>query len=114
MRNQILSGNVLTVTAAGDVSSGDLVEYGSGIFVVAETSAVAGSEFEGVTGGVFSFPKSTTEGALKGAVAYFDNSIAGVTADDNSGANKVVGVFHATAGAAAETAEVLLVSAVQP
>ena len=56
MKTFIQDGNIITVTAATNIASGDGVLVGS-IFGVAAADAVAGDEVEIATNGVYELPK---------------------------------------------------------
>jgi len=74
MKTFIQEGNIVSVTAAANIASGDGVLVGS-IFGVAAADAVAGEEVEIATTGVYELPKlSTAVIAQGGRVAWDDTA----------------------------------------
>lgn len=71
MNNYINSGDILTVTAPADVTSGQLIKVG-GIIGVCATDADSGDAVEIQTRGVFRLPKATGFVPAAGGVAFFD------------------------------------------
>lgn len=86
MNNFIHPGKTMPYTApAGGVVSGGGYLIGA-MFVVAAATIAAGSEFQGVTQGVFSLSKATGEGALvEGQPAFWDVANARITIDPSLG-----------------------------
>ena len=108
MRNYIQPGNVLTaVTPNGGVSSGDPVLIGN-LFGIASTTQAAGEDVELAVTGVFDLPKAAPLAVTAGAVAYYDATAGNVTTDDDTGANKRIGVFVAAAADVATIGRVRL------
>lgn len=107
MKNFVQPGHNITASAPlGGVTSGDPVLIGS-LFGVASTTQAAGEEVELSTVGVFDLRKAAVA-VTPGAVAYFDASEGKVTTDDDTGANKRVGIFIAAAADSATTGRVRL------
>lgn len=71
MNNYIQSGDILTVTAPADVTSGQLIKVG-GIIGVCASDAASGAQVEVQTVGVFGLPKATGFVPAAGDVAFFD------------------------------------------
>lgn len=104
MKNFVQSGQVITLTAPADVTSGQLVKVGS-LMGVAQADAVSGTDVECVVYGVFDLPKAT--GAVsQGAKVYWDatNSVVTTTATGNT----LLGAATQAAQSADATARVLL------
>lgn len=105
MKNFIQNGEVITVTAPADVSSGDMVVVGS-IHGVAQADALSGDPVELVRRGVFTLPKVSAQAWTQGAKIYWHptNENATTTA---SGA-VLVGVATEAAANPSDTGTVLL------
>lgn len=89
MKNFIQDGKSLTLTApAGGVTSGDTLVVGV-VPVVAQTDAVAGAQFTGLTCGVFNVPTASTP--TEGAVAYLTTATGAITTTASGGVK--VGAF---------------------
>ena len=73
MKTFIQPGNIITVTAAANIASGDGVLVGS-IFGVAATDAVAGDEVEIGTVGVYELPKLSTAAIAQGDRVAWDDT----------------------------------------
>jgi predicted RecA/RadA family phage recombinase len=73
MKTFIQNGNIITVTAAANIASGDGVLIGS-IFGVAATEAVAGDEVEIGTVGIYELPKLSTAVIAQGDRVAWNNS----------------------------------------
>jgi len=73
MKTFIQDGNIITVTAAANVTSGDGVLVGS-IFGVVAADAVAGEEVEIGTVGVYELPKLSTAVIAQGDRAAWNSS----------------------------------------
>ena len=71
MKTFIQEGNIITVTAAANIASGDGVLVG-GIFGVAAADAVAGEEVEIATVGVYELPKLSTAVIAQGDRVAWD------------------------------------------
>lgn len=69
MKNYIQSGDVITVAAPADVSSGDFVAIGA-LFGVAQASAMAGEDVALATRGVFQLPVINAAAIQIGAKVY--------------------------------------------
>ncbi len=73
MKTFIQEGNIITVTAAANIASGDGVLVG-GIFGVAAADAVAGEEVEIATVGVYELPKLSTAVIAQGDRVAWNSS----------------------------------------
>ncbi len=71
MKTFIQEGNIITVTAAANIASGDGVLAGS-IFGVAAADAVTGEEAEIATVGVYELPKLSTAVIAQGDRVAWD------------------------------------------
>jgi predicted RecA/RadA family phage recombinase len=83
MLNMVKEGNVITMAAPADVTSGDGVVVG-GLFGVATTTAASGADVELLVEGVVSLPKAA--GSIgAGVLLYWDatNKRATTTASGN-------------------------------
>ena len=74
MKTFIQEGNIITVTAAANITSGDGVLIGS-IFGVAAADAVAGDEVEIGTVGVYELPKLSTAVIAQGDRVAWDDTV---------------------------------------
>lgn len=87
MKNYTQKGDVITVLAPADVSSGDGVVIGS-IFGVAVTDANSGAEVEIALTGVYTLPKTDEQAWTAGVLIYWDatagkaTTVSGTTGDD--------------------------------
>lgn len=107
MRNFVQPGNTITaITPIGGVTSGAPVLIGS-LFGVASTTQAAGEDVELATVGVYDLPKAAVVVAA-GDVAFYDATAGAVTTDDDTGANKRIGVFIAAAADSATIGRVRL------
>ena len=91
MKNFVQSGDVVTFTApTGGAASGIPLVVGS-LVVIPAFSAAEGYECEGVTTGVFSLPKKSTDTPAQFDKAYWDttNGEVTTTATDNT----LIGAF---------------------
>ncbi|VDC31416.1 DUF2190 family protein [Pseudogemmobacter humi] len=95
MRNYIMPGEHLTITAAAPITSGQLVVVGD-IVGVAQGDAEIGDDVVIVRRGIFELPKTSAQAWTVGAKVYWDagNSLVTTTASGN----KLIG---AAAGVAA-------------
>lgn len=89
MKNFIQPGDVMTVTAPYNVSSGDGVLVGS-LFGIAAFSALSGADVEINTEGVYDLAKTSAQAWTAGALIYWDNN--GRVATTVSTGNKLIGV----------------------
>lgn len=69
MKNFKQHGDMITITAAAAISSGDLIRAGS-LLGVAATSAATGEEVELKTTGVFDLPKTSAQAWTVGQPIY--------------------------------------------
>lgn len=101
MKNFIQPGNVITLTAPANVSSGDFVLVGA-LFGVAARDALSGDPVECRTEGVFELPKAAALAINEGDALYWD------TADGNFNKTAADNTFagHAVADAGANDATV--------
>lgn len=67
--NKIQDGDILTMTAAADITSGDFVVQGK-IAGIALTSCLSGEEYQLDTRGVYEVPKLSGTTFAVGAVVY--------------------------------------------
>ena len=91
MKNFIATGDIVTVTAPANVSSGDGVLV-SKLFGVACTDALSGQPVEIKTTGVFTLPKISALAISVGDLVYWDNTakVVNKTATDNTLVGKAV------------------------
>lgn len=75
--NAVQDGHVLSMTHTSDVLSGELVIIGN-MFGIAATDAIAGDEFELITGMVWILPKASGAVAL-GVLVYWDDTAKNIT-----------------------------------
>lgn len=94
MQNFVQRGDVITIAAPANVSSGDFVVVGK-LCGVAATDAVSGDDVEITTCGVFELPVT---GLTQGAVVYWDTTPGALTGTSTD--NFRVGVAVAASGAA--------------
>lgn len=100
MKNFVQPGELLTLTAPDDLTSGQLCQIGS-LIVVATADVANGDPFEALVGpAVVTAPKPNDEAWTEGEKLYWDDGAGQVTIDDNTAANPLIGV---AAAAAAET-----------
>lgn len=69
MKNYVQPGDTVTITAAADVTSGQLVNAGL-LVGVAGTDALSGEEVAIKTNGVFELPKTSAQAWTVGAAIY--------------------------------------------
>ena len=106
MKNYIMTGDIVTVTAPYNVSSGGGVLVGD-IFGVATHDAASGAAVEIKTTGVFELAKTSAQAwSSVGLPIYWDNSSKVVTS--TAGTNKLIGVNLATAANPSATGVVRL------
>jgi len=110
MKNYIYSGEVVTVPASADVTSG-LGHLVGSLFGVAQGDALSGASVSLVTRGVFSHAKTSAQAWTVGAKIYWDNTAKVFTT--TATANTLVGVAHAAAANPSTTGEVFLDGAVR-
>lgn len=109
MKNYIGRGDKLTLTAPGNISSGDTVQVGQ-ILVIAEHDALSGEPFVGVRVGIVSGLTKVTGGSTAWAVGdpiYWDAANSRYTKTSASGL-VMVGFAHAAAADGDATGSVLL------
>lgn len=97
MQNFVKPGTIVTFTApAGGVVSGTAYLVGA-LLVIAQASAAAGAEFEGLVEGVVTLPKVGAQAWAEGVKVYWDNGNARCTTDATAG--QLVGVAAVIVGA---------------
>ena len=105
----IHDGKSIDYTPSSDVTAGDVVVQGD-LVGVAKLDIAADALGALAVAGVFDFPKATGGGSAIGAGAnvYWDVADGEAKADDESGANKLIGKTVAAAGDDDETVRVRL------
>lgn len=96
MKNFIQPGDMMEITAAAALSSGDGVLQGS-VFGVAAIDVAIGEKVNIALEGVYELPKKSADVFAQGAKAYWDNTLKEVTV--TAMGNSLIGVAHAAAGA---------------
>lgn len=94
MNNFVQEGKVLTLPAPYGVVSGAGFQVGA-LFAIATFDAAAGAPVEGVTEGVFTLPKTSTQAWAIGARVYWDDT--NKRGDTDSAKGGLIGVATATA-----------------
>jgi|SRR5687768_6473755 len=94
MQNFVQIGDVVTVAAPADVSSGDGVLVGT-LFGVAAFDALSGADVEIKTRGVFELAKNSAEAWTVGIAIYWDATAKVVTSTSTS--NTLIGKALAVA-----------------
>jgi predicted RecA/RadA family phage recombinase len=105
MKNFVMAGTTVTLTAPAAVTSGQGLLVGS-IFGLASASAAIGEEVEAVTEGVFDIVKTAAQVFAQGAKVYWDNAAKSVTSV--TAGNSLIGVALVAALGADATARVRL------
>lgn len=105
MKNYIQAGNSITITAAADISSGDIVKVGSLLGVA------CGDIANGATGeislvGVYELTKKTTDDVSAGDKLYYDADNARLTLD--AFGNTFMGIAIVAADGSATKVKILL------
>lgn len=104
MKNYIQPGDVIPLTMAGTVKSGDGILVGT-IFGIAATNGIAADVVNCATTGVFELPKAT--GALtQGQALFWDNTAKKVTG--TAASNKLIGAAINAVASGAATVRVRL------
>ena len=106
-KNFIQNGNIITMTAAGDVASGDVVFAGA-LGGVALGAAATGEKLDVALEGVFRVAKVATDALAVGAAIYWDTGASLATNDDDSGSNPLLGHAFEAAGNPSATVAVRL------
>jgi predicted RecA/RadA family phage recombinase len=104
MKNYVQSGDVVTISASADTSSGDVVVEGS-LIGVAQADALTGEDLAIVTKGVFELSKTSAQAWALGVPIYVTS--AGLATTASSG-NTLVGVAVAAAANPSDTGMVRL------
>jgi len=94
MKNFIMEGKTITLTAPYAVTSGQGLLVGS-IFGVACADAAISTEVETLLDGVFTLAKATGAAWTVGALIYWDNTAKNCTT--TAASNKLIGVAQAAA-----------------
>lgn len=105
-KNYVQAGEVMTVTAPADVSSGEGVKVGV-LFGVAMADAVSGDPVAITTRGVFTLPKTSAQAWTEGAAIYWNNG-SGVCTTATTSGNLFIGVAAAAAANPSATGVVRL------
>ena len=105
MKNFILKGETITLTAPYTVSSSGGLLVGS-IFGVASNDATSGNDVETVTTGVFLIAKTSAQAWTQGVLIYWDDTNKVCTSTAST--NKLVGVATAAAANPSATGYVRL------
>ena len=105
MKNYIMSGDVLTLTAPYDVASGAGALVGS-IFALATGAVASGAEGEFKTKGVFAIAKTSALAIAVGDKVYWDNTAKEV--NKTSSGNTLIGVAVSAAANPSPTVDVRL------
>lgn len=105
MKNYVLEGDVLTLTAPEALTSGRGVLVGS-IFGIATNAAASGDQVEVQLEGVFDVTKAAAQAWTAGQVIYWDNTAKNFTT--TVGSNTKVGVATEAAQSAAVIGRVRL------
>lgn len=105
--NFIQTGEVLTVTAPGAVSSGDpvIISGSSAIIGVATHDAASGADVEIKTRGVFQLPLTAAGTPDPGDLIYWDATPGECT--ETATGNTLIGICH-TADTTADTVNVII------
>lgn len=106
MNNWIKSGDVITVAAPADVSSGECVKVGK-LFGVAVTDALSGANVEICTTGVYDLAKVSAQAWTVGQAIYWDDSAGNCTTTTTS-PNVWIGVATEAADNPSSTGRVRL------
>lgn len=106
MKNYIQPGNVVTLTSAFGVKSGDGVLLNKFFGVANYEENVPGNPIEVSLVGVYSLPKAATIVFAVGDYVYWDDTNHNVTSDGTG--HKLIGAATAAAGASDTTAAVRL------
>lgn len=106
MKNYIESGDVLVVTAAAEINSGDVVITGS-LIGVSVADAAVGEKVAVNLKGVYSLPKKAADTIDQGQAVYWDTTPGEVT--ETSTDNTLIGYAFAAAGGSTTTVQVKLI-----
>lgn len=108
MKNFVMEGKTLTLTAPYALTSGQGLLVGS-LFGVASGDAAISTEVEAITDGVFTLTKATGAAWTVGALIYWDNAARNCTT--TVATNKLIGVAIAAAASGDTVGNVRLNSA---
>lgn len=107
MKNFVQPGNTIPVTLTATVSSGDVIEVGGFIGVVA-VDGESGDRVELSVVGVYELPKNNADAFTEGQLAYWDSGAGEVVDTDGGGANTLLGAATEAKAAAATLLRVRL------
>ena len=105
MKTFIQQGDVLTLTAPADLTSGQAFQVGA-IIAVATADALEGAPVEAITTGVVDVTKTSAEAWTVGARVYFDDTAGEFTTTSTD--NTLAGVAVAAAANPSATGRVRL------
>lgn len=110
MKNYVSPGEHITVTAAADITSGQMVVAGA-VFGVAQETVLSGAPVVLVRRGVFELPKTSAQAWTVGAKLYWDaaNAVCTTTLSGNT----LIGAAAAIAANPSATGTVLLDGAIR-
>lgn len=97
MKNFVQEGEMMEITAAAAIESGDGVLQGA-VFGVAAIDAAIGEKVNIALEGSFELKKKAADSFIQGAKAYWDNTLKEVTS--TSVGNSLIGVAQEAAAAA--------------
>ena len=110
MKNYVQPGNTITITAAGNITSGQLVV--SGFLVgVANADAATGEQVELDINGVFELPKVSGDSFAVGNRLYWNGSA--LTNAAGTGSRAMVGIATEAAGAGVLVARCAVIPTLQ-
>ena len=105
MKNFLVSGENVVITATAAVVAGDAQQVGDLVGVASDNAAI-GEDFALVLEGVFTLKKKSTDVIAQLVKLYWDNTLKEVTV--TVGTNKVVGYAYKAAGSGETTVQVKL------
>ena len=89
MKNFVMEGKTITLTAPYAVTSGQALQVGSAVGVASNDAAIS-ADVEAVLEGVFTLTKATGTAWTQGNILYWDNAARNVTTVVST--NKCIGV----------------------
>lgn len=104
MKNKVQEGDVITVVAPYNVTSGDGVQVGAAIFGVACHDAVSGAPLELSLEGVYDIKTLSTDTPAQGAILYWDNTAKQLTTTASTNIKAGVATVAKVAGTTVTTA----------
>lgn len=105
MKNYIQKGDVITVTAAAAIESGDAVVVGTKVGVAVKDAAI-GEKVAVSLEGVYELPKKAADNIAVGALCYWDADPGEITTTATD--NTLAGIAFAAAGTSTTTVQVKL------